>query len=74
MLMWQMSVENPKFQMSLQMFEKFPMFFSPPAPPMPMAPPAEGAPGAPAMDTTKLDNNQMMIEQEIQNQQGDMNA
>lgn len=67
MLMWQKSVENPKFLMDLQMNSKFPMFFSPPAPPTPMTPPpAEG--GGSGMDTTKLDFTKQGIEQEIENQ------
>lgn len=73
MLMWQKSVENMKFGMALQQFEKFPMFFSPPAPPVPMTPPpAEGgAPGG--MDTSKMDFQNQQIEQELANQ-GESNA
>lgn len=74
MLMWQKSVENQKFMMSLQMFEKFPMFFSPPAPPappMPMDPAMGGAPNN--MDTSKLEFQKQGIEQQI-TEQGDTNA
>lgn len=75
MLMWQKSVENMKFAVSLQQFEKFPMFFSPPAPPTPVAaPPAQGgAESSMNMDTSKLEFQKQGIEQQIENQ-GDPNA
>lgn len=74
MLMWQKSVENMKFGMALAQFEKFPMFFSPPAPPTPpMAPPAEGGGSSMNMDTSKLEFQKQGIEQQIENQ-GESNA
>jgi hypothetical protein len=71
MLMWQKSVINMKFQMELQNFEKFPMFFSIPTPPMPIAPPEGGGGGSAAMDTSKLEFQKQGIEQEIE-QQGEI--
>lgn len=74
MLMWQMSVENMKFGMMLQAFEKFPMFFSAPQPPQPMTPPGQEQPqgqpgaGAPQMDMNALEFQKQGIEQEIKNQ------
>ncbi len=66
MLMWQMSVANPKFGQLLMSYEKFPMFFSPPAPPQaPM--PMEG--GASPMGGGGADTGKMELQkQNIQNQ------
>lgn len=74
MLMWQKSVENVKFQQALLAFEKFPMFFSPPAPPAPpMTPPTEGGAPTNTMDTSKLDFQKQQIEQQI-TEQGETNV
>lgn len=73
MLMWQKSTENPKFAMGLAEFEKYPMFFSPPAPPVPVTPPTEGGQTPVNIDTSKLDFQKQNIEKQIENQ-GDPNA
>lgn len=67
MLMWQKSNENGKFAQILMSFEKFPMFFSPPAPPVPVTPPA--APAAGGADTSKMDFQKQNIEKQM-NEQG----
>lgn len=74
MLMWQKSVENPKFAMYLANFEKFPMFFSPPAPPAPpVGAPGMGAPAAPGADTSKMELTQKAAETAIE-QEGAANG
>jgi hypothetical protein len=67
MLMWQKSVENPKFAMLMAETPKFPMFFSPPAPPMPPAAPAAPAPAGGA-DLSQMDHTNKKIEQEMTNE------
>ncbi|MBA3754830.1 MAG: hypothetical protein H0X02_00745 [Nitrosomonas sp.] len=71
LLMWQKSVENLKFGQLLLNYEKYPMFFSPPAPPVPMTPPSGEAPGAGGgMETDKMDFQKQNIEKQM-NEQGD---
>jgi hypothetical protein len=72
-LMWEHSVQNPKFAQILMGYEKFPMFFSVPQPPMPVTPPPMegGGAGAPGADLGKMEHKNKEIEAQM-NQQGEM--
>lgn len=78
MLAWEMSQKNPKFAMELSRFEKYPIFWEAPVDNTMPAQPTPGMPqAAPGMDTTAMPNTQEQVEQvnqEVNDQQGELNA